>query len=188
MPRSDARMLAEFCMPAAAVGGLAALVSGGLAAIAGLPVGWAVLTGLALGVPIALVGSGYAVLVAKERVPTGVFTPLGVIWMIGYPLARLVNQVTFEYAATGSFGLSEPLWQFLAFQALLSVGFAFGFMWAHEQFGRHWWPRIREHNVYAYRTVEQYKETALALHYRKEDAKAARAARKQRKAAQPGRA
>ncbi len=178
------RMLAEFCVPAASVGVIAAVVAGGLAPFAGLPVGWAVGTGLALGVPIALVGCGYAVLVAKEIVPTGVFTPLGLVWLIGYPLSRLVHQVSFEYAATGEFGLREPLWQFLVFQGLLSVGFAFGFMWAHEQFGRRWWPRIREHNVYAQRTVEQYKETAIVLHERKEAAKAARSRRKQQRAAQ----
>lgn len=183
MARSDLRSLAEFCVPAASVGVITAVIAGGLALFAGLPVGWAVVTGLALGVPIALIGCGYAVLVAKEKVPTGVFTPLGLVWLIGYPLSRLVHQVIFEYAATGELGLREPLWQFLVFQGLLSVGFAFGFMWAHEQFGRRWWPRIREHNVYAHRTVEEYKETALLLHERKEAAKAARARRKKERLA-----
>jgi hypothetical protein len=182
-PRSDLGLLAEFCVPAASVGAIAGIVAGGLGALAGLPVGWAVATGLALGVPIALVGSGYAVLVAKEKVPPGPFAPLGLVWLIGFPLCRLVHQVCFEYAASGRFGLREPLWEFLVFQALLSMGFAFGFMWAHEQFGRRWWPRVREHNVYAYRTTEHYKETALLMHERKEAAQAARARRKQQRAA-----
>ena len=182
-PRSDLRLLAEFCVPAASVGAIAAVVAGGLGALAGLPAGWAVATGLALGVPIALVGSVYAVLVAKEKVPTGPFAPLGLIWLIGFPLSRLVHQVSFEFAATGRVGLREPLWEFLVFQGLLSMGFAFGFMWAHEQFGRRWWPKIREHNVYAYRTTEQYKQTALLMHERKEAAQAARARRKQQRAA-----
>jgi hypothetical protein len=183
VPRSDLRLLAEFCVPAASVGAIAAVLAGGLGALAGLPVGWAVATGLALGVPMALFGSGYAVLVAKEKVPVGPFAPLGLVWLIGFPVSRLIHQVCFEYAATGRFGLSEPLWEFLVFQGLLSMGFAFGFMWAHEQFGRRWWPRVREHNVYAYRTTEQYKHTALQMHERKEAAQAARARRKQQRAA-----
>jgi hypothetical protein len=123
------------------------------------------------------------VLVVKEKVPPDPFAPLALVWFTGFPLSRLVHQVCFEYAATGSFGLTEPLWEFLVFQGLLSMGFAFGFMWAHEQFGRRWWPKIREHNVYAYRTTEQYKSTALQMHEREEAARAARARRKQQRAA-----
>ena len=82
-PRSDLRLLAEFCVPAASIGAVAAVLAGGLGALAGLPVGWAAATGLALGVPIALVGSGYVVLVAKEKVPPGPFAPLALVWLIG---------------------------------------------------------------------------------------------------------
>ncbi len=40
------------------------------------------------------------------------------------------------------------------------MGFAIGFLWMHEQLGRHWWPRILDHNLYAHRCVEQYVELA----------------------------
>ncbi|HET7328877.1 MAG TPA: hypothetical protein VFJ14_16520 [Nocardioidaceae bacterium] len=154
------------------VGLVAAFGAGGLTALAGLPVSWAVITGLALGLPIALFGAGYACLIALEKVPAGVFTPLGLYWAVGFPLAMLSHASVTEWLVTGTPGLpQEPLWQFLAYHALLSVGFAFGFMWAQEQIGRHWWPRIRPHNVYAYRIVEQYKETAAYMHERKEAAK-----------------
>lgn len=183
MPRSDARMLAEFCVPAASVGAVAGLVAGGLAPFAGLSAGWSVATGLALGVPIALVGSLYAVLLAKEKISGNVFLPLGLMWLVGFPLCRLIHQLTFEYAAVGNLGLSRSIVEFLGFQALLSMGFAFGFMWAHEQFGRRWWPKIREHNVYAYRTVESYKQMAVALEYRKVAADSGRTRRRQQRAA-----
>jgi hypothetical protein len=46
------------------------------------------------------------------------------------------------------------------------MGFAIGFLWMHEQLGRHWWPRILDHNQYARRTVEQYAHLAVALEQR----------------------
>lgn len=184
MQRSEARMLAEFALPATAIGAIAWVAAGGLAAVAGQPAGWAITTGFALGLPIALLGAGWAALMALEKVPVGVFTPLGLYWLVGFPLAMLIHASVTEWVFTGAPGLpQEPLWQFLLYHALISVGFGFGFMWAHEKFGRHWWPRIRDHNVYAYRIVEQYKETAQELHDRKEAAKLARARRKQQQEA-----
>lgn len=188
MSRSDVRLLAEFSLPAAAVGLIAALGAGGLAALAGQPAGSAVITGMALGVPIGLFGAGWAVLMALEKVPTGVFAPLALYWFVGFPLAMLCHEVATVWVVTGSPGLREALWQVLAYNALLSVGFAFGFMYAHEQFGRRWWPLVRGHNPYATRIVEQYKQTALALHERKEASKGVRARRKQQRAANAGRA
>lgn len=179
MTRSDARLLAEFAVPAMSVGAIAAFAAGGLTLLAGQPTGWAVVTGLAMGVPMALLGGGYAVLMALQKVPTGVFAPLGAYWLIGFPLAMLVHEMSTVWMVTGSPGLpAGPLWQFFAYHALLSVGFAFGFMFAHEQFGRRWWPRIRDHNPYANRIVEEYKQTALTLEQRKEASRAARARRK----------
>jgi hypothetical protein len=183
MTRSDARLLAEFAVPAMSVGAIAAFAAGGLTLLAGQSAGWAVITGLALGVPIALLGGGYAVLMALKKVPTGVFTPLGIYWLIGFPVAMLVYEISTVWMVTGAPGLPVgPLWQFLAYHALLSVGFAFGFMYAHEQFGRRWWPRIRDHNPYANRIVEEYKQTALMLEQRKNASRAARARRKQQRA------
>lgn len=182
---SDIRALAEFSLPATGVGAIAAVAAGGLGFLAGQPAGMALITGLALGVPIALWGAGWAVLTALEKVPAGVFAPMALYWLVGFPLAMLCHEVATVWAVSGSPGLQEPLWQGLAYAGLLSVGFAFGFMYAFEQFGRRWWPRIREHNVYAYRTVEAHKATATALYVRKESAHAARVQRKKsRKAAQ----
>jgi hypothetical protein len=181
MSKSEVRMLAEFSLPASLVGVIAAIAAGGLGALAGQPAGAAVITGLALGLPIALWGAGWAVLSALQKVPTGIFAPLALYWLVGFPLAMLCYEIATVWVFSGAPGLREPLWQLLAYNAMLSVGFAFGFMYAHEQFGRRWWPRVRDHNVYAYRTVEAHKATALALHERKESAKAVRARRKRQK-------
>lgn len=165
----DVKQMAQYCLPAASVGVAAGLLAGGLAAFAGQPAGWAVLTGLGLGVPLILFGSGYSVLVALGKVPAGVFTPAAFYWLIAFPLSLLVHAIVTEWVFTGRPGLPPDPWQFLAFRALLSMGFAIGFLWMHEQVARFWWPRILDTNQYARRTVGHYSQLATALEARKAD-------------------
>lgn len=167
MDSLEVRQLAEFSVPAATVGVAAGFVAGGLAAFVGQPIGWALVTGLGLAVPLIAFGAGYAVLLALGKLPAGVFAPAAVYWVIGFPLALMAHAVVTEWTVTGTPGLpAEPL-KFLAFRALLSMGFAIGFLWMHEQVGRHWWPRILDHNIYAHRVVKQYVELADSLAQRK---------------------
>ncbi|MFF0344839.1 hypothetical protein [Kribbella sp. NPDC004875] len=161
------KQLAEFTVPAASVGAAGGLIAGGLAAFVGQPAGWAVLSGLGLGVPLILFGAGYAVLVALGKVPAGVFAPAAVYWVIAFPLALMAHAVVTEWVVAGTPGLPPDPWKFLAFRALVSMGFAIGFLWMHEQIGRFWWPHILDHNQYARRTVEQYAHLATALQARK---------------------
>ncbi|RZU16471.1 hypothetical protein EV645_4038 [Kribbella rubisoli] len=164
---ADVKQLAEFSVPALSVGAAAGLIAGGLAAFVGQPAGWAVVTGLGLGVPLMLFGAGYAVLLALGKVPAGVFAPAAVYWVIGFPLSLFVHAIVTEWAVTGTPGVPPDPWKFLAFRALISMGFAIGFLWMHEQLGRHWWPRILDRNQYARRVVEQYVHLAAALEARK---------------------
>jgi hypothetical protein len=161
------KQLAQYCVPAASVGAAAGLVAGGLAAFVGQPAGWAILTGLGLGVPLMLFGSGYAVLVALGKVPVGVFAPAAVYWLIAFPLSLLVHAIVTAWVVTGEPALPADAWQFLAFRALLSMGFAIGFLWMHDQIARFWWPHILDHNQYARRTVSQYTQLSTALQARK---------------------
>lgn len=141
--------LAQYCVPAATVGAAAGLVAGGLAAFVGQPAGWAVLTGLGLGVPLILFGSGYSVLVALRKVPAGVFAPAALYWLIAFPISLLVHAIVTEWVVTGTPGLPAEPWKFLAFRALLSMGFAIGFLWMHDQVARFYWPHILRTNHYA---------------------------------------
>lgn len=159
--------MAEFALPAMAPGAFSGLAAGGLAAFAGQPPLWSVVTGLALGVPLALLGAGYAALMVTEKVPTGVFLVAAGYWLLGFPAAMMIYAIVTEWLVVGQPGLPEQPLGFLLYKALLSTGFAIGFLWVQEQLGRHWWPRIRDHNVYAERTVERYKEAAVALEQRK---------------------
>jgi hypothetical protein len=161
------KQLAEYSVPAVAVGAAAGLVAGGLAAFVGQPAGWAVLTGLGLGVPLMVFGAGYAALVALGKVPAGVFAPAAVYWVVAFPLALLAHAVVTEWVVAGTPGLPPEPWKFLAFRALVSMGFAIGFLWMHEQIGRFWWPRILDRNLYAQRVVTQYSRLAAALEARK---------------------
>ncbi|MEU8221376.1 hypothetical protein [Kribbella sp. NPDC048915] len=164
---TDWKQLAEYSVPALAVGAAAGLIAGGLAAFVGQPAGWAVLTGLGLGVPLMVFGAGYAALVALGKVPAGVFAPAAVYWVVAFPLALLAHAVVTEWVVAGTPGLPPEPWKFLAFRALVSMGFAIGFLWMHEQLGRFWWPRILDHNLYAQRVVAQYSQLAAALEARK---------------------
>ena len=161
------KQLAEYSVPALAVGAAAGLIAGGLAAFVGQHAGWAILTGLGLGVPLMVFGAGYAVLVALGKVPAGVFAPAAVYWVIAFPLALLVHAIVTEWVVAGSPGLPPEPWKFLAFRALVSMGFAIGFLWMQEQIGRFWWPHILDRNPYARRVVEQYTHLATALATRK---------------------
>ncbi|ADB31227.1 hypothetical protein Kfla_2145 [Kribbella flavida DSM 17836] len=182
MTSLNVRQLVEFALPAAAVGVAAGVIAALLGGFAGQPLGWAVVTGLGLAVPLVVFGVGYSALVGLGKAPAGVFAPAAVYWTIGFPLALMVHAITTEFVVTGSPGLPEQVWQFLAFRALLSMGFAIGFLWMHEQLGRYWWPRIMEHNQYARRTVEQYVHLAQSIQTRKEAAARARKKRKARTA------
>ena len=161
------KQLAEFCVPAASVGVAAGVVAGALGVFVGQPVGWAVLTGLGLAVPLALLGAGYAALLALKKIPAGVYAPAALYWALGFPLALFIHAIVTEWVVTGTPGLPPEPWKFLAFRALLSMGFAIGFLWMHEQIGRHWWPRIMHHNLYAHRCVEQYVHLAESMTARK---------------------
>ena len=182
MTITEVRQLAEFSVPASAVGGMAGLVAGGLALFAGQPAGWALITGLALGVPLVLFGAGYAALIATGKFPAGVFTPAALYWLVGFPLSMLVHATVTEWLFVGRLSLPEAPLEFLAYHALLSMGFAIGFLWMQEQLGRHWWPRIRDHNPYAHRCVEQYKELAAAVEERKQATARGRKKRRERAA------
>ena len=173
------RELAEFAVPSYVIGAGAALGAGGLAAFAGQPSGWAVLTGLALGIPIALLGAGYSTLVALQKAPVGVFAPAAAWWFLAFPAAMLVHSIATEWLFTGGPGLpAGPLWQFLLYNAILSMGFAIGFIWLYERITPAWLIQIKDHNSYAERVYTRYVAHAEAVWTARARKRAQRAARR----------
>ncbi|MCA3747908.1 MAG: hypothetical protein IN808_02065 [Rubrobacter sp.] len=178
MNATSVRLLAEVTFPGAVIGLGAGIVAGGVAAVAGLSPGYVVLTTLGLGLPLALFGAGYDLLLASGRIRLGGVTPAVLYWLPAFPLSRLVHEVLLDLGLGRGVALPEALLPFLAYQAILSAGFAIGFLWLHEHLGPLWWPRIRDHNPVAARYVSQYTRHAAAMERRK---------RERRKASETGR-
>jgi hypothetical protein len=120
-------------VPGAAVGLAAGVVAGGLAALVGQPLSWAAVTTVALGVPLSLLGGALGVLLASGRLPRGRFAPVALFWLAGFPLARLVHEIAVGLVIAGRFQLPADLAGFLAYQGLVSLGWAIGFLWLHER-------------------------------------------------------
>lgn len=169
-----ARNLAELSVPGAATGVVAGLVVAMLAVIVGQPVTWAVTGGLVLGLPLTLLGAGYGVLVGLGLARPGVFAPAALYWLVGFPLARLLHESVTPVLLGGGITPPPNLLTFLAYQALVSLGFAIGFIWLLERLTPHWLDRIRAHNPEAQRVYELYTDYAEVVWQAREHRKAAR--------------
>jgi hypothetical protein len=161
-------------LPGLAVGFLAGVVAGGLTAIVGQPVDAALVAALALGVPLALLGGGYTMLLINSKVRLGGFAPVALYWLIGFPLARLLHEVIISWYVGGTPTLPPDTVGFLAFQGIISAGFAIGFLWLHERVAPFWWRRLAETDPAARAVYERYAGHARAIFEARERSRAAR--------------
>jgi hypothetical protein len=160
MNQTQARQTVELVAPGFLIGMIAGAIGGGVAAMGGLPAGYVIATTVGLGVPLGVFGVGYSLLLASGRVRLGGVAPTAVYWLFAFPLARVVHEVFVDVLSGRAVALPDGLVKFVAYQALVSVGFAIGFIWMHEYvFGR-WWVRVRDHNPVAARYVAQYTRQA----------------------------
>ncbi|MEU0493726.1 hypothetical protein ABZ249_31250 [Nocardiopsis sp. NPDC006139] len=173
MPASSALRLGgsaaahlEVAVPGAAIGAVAGLFATGLGMVAGLSPALTGTVGLALGLPLAVLGAAYSVLLARGVFPIGAVAPLALYWLLGFPAARLFDAHMVAWV-TGGTALREPLLSFLALQAMLSFGFTIGFLWLHERTMPHWLMRVRGHNPVAESLFQRYLEHAAHLHRRR---------------------
>ena len=180
MTRSRALQLAEVGVPGAAIGAVCGSLVGGLAALVGQPVGWAAVGALTLGVPLALLGGGYGAIAATGWFRPGVFAPVAIYWMLGFPLSRLVYETVTPVLLGGSPTPPSDVLTFLAFQALVSMGFSIGFIWIHERIAPHWLMRIQDHNPAADRMLAVYVKQASAMWEERESKRARRGAGRDR--------
>jgi hypothetical protein len=158
-----AHQLAEVGAPGAAIGVIAGAIVGGMGVLVGHPVGWAVVSALVLGVPLALLGGGYGVLVALGYFKPGVFAPAALYWMLGFPLSRLLHETVTPVLLGGTPTPPSDVLTFLVFQSLVSMGFAIGFIWTYERIAPTWSTRIKDHNPYAQRVYARYVEHAEVM-------------------------
>lgn len=156
------RDFADLLVPGALVGCCASAFAGTLCLLAGQPLGWAAITAVGLGIPLAAWGAGYTLLLAKGRFRTGVFAPAALYWFVGFPLARLIQETTASAVLDGRLAAPPDPLAFLAYQALVSVGFAIGFLWLHERIAPRWLSHIQHRNPVAARLLAGYVGTAGA--------------------------
>ncbi|MHA6619507.1 hypothetical protein [Pseudonocardia sp. DLS-67] len=177
MSMNQVRQVAEVAVPGAVIGVLAGAFVGGMGALVGLPIGWALTGSVTLGVPLALLGGGYGVFVGLGRIRPGVFTPAAVLWLLGFPLARLLHETMTPVLLGGSPAPPDNIATFLAFQALISPGFAIGFVWMFERLTPPWLLSIKDRNPIAEEAYSRYAVHAAVLWEARERKRARRAGR-----------
>lgn len=159
------RNRAELALPGALVGVFSGAFAGLLALLGGQPPSWATVNAVTLALPLALLGAGYGLLLTRETFRPGVFAPAAVYWFAGFPLARLGHEACTDLVLSGRVAIPGGAASFLLFQALVSVGFAIGFLWVHERIMPRWLLRVQDHNPGARRLLAHYLQ--LAEHVRR---------------------
>jgi hypothetical protein len=147
----DRRQVAELSLPGAAIGLLGGMIAGGLAALGGLSPALAVFSIITLGLPLAAVGAYYDILLAKGKVPLGPLAPMAVVWLVGFPVCRIFHAVALALFDSSDVVVPNGWVDFIVYNILLSIPFAIGFWWLHENFAPRWWMHIEDRNPAAHR-------------------------------------
>ncbi|MEV4011905.1 hypothetical protein AB0J35_15495 [Nonomuraea angiospora] len=157
----DGRHSLELALPGASIGAVAGAMAGGLTLFAGQPTGMAALSALSLALPLALFGGLYGVLLGHGVFRPGTFGPVGLYWVAAFPVSRLAQE------SLVGIGLADGVLPFLAYQAMVSLGFAIGFVWLHERIMPHWLIRRAAANPLAKGLLGLYVQHAGMLRARK---------------------
>jgi hypothetical protein len=174
----DRRQVAELSVPGAAIGLLGGVIAGGLLAISGLSLAITLLAGVLLAVPLAVAGGVYEILLAKGRLPMGTLSGAAMLWAVAWPVIRVVHGAVVDLIAGNGIATPNGIVGFFIYQMIVSVPFAIGFWWLHENFAPRWWFHIRDRNPVANHWIRvqlQYAGAAEEEKQRKNERRAARA-------------
>jgi hypothetical protein len=161
------RQVVELTLPGVAIGLLAGAILGVILAAGGEPFHVALFAAATLGLPLAAAGAGYEILLAQGRIPLGYLTPVALYWAVAFTVARVFQTALLDIYAGSEVAVPHGWLDFLAYQALVSVGFGIGYWWLHENFAPLWWIRIRERNPVADHFVRIKLQLAGALEARR---------------------
>ena len=139
----------EMALPGAMIGPLGGLIAGAFAAMGGLPLPVVLVAAFGLGVPLALGGAAYELLLATGRFPLGTLAPAAMLWSVVFPVSCVVAAALVDVAAGSSVAVPNGWLAFVVYQVLVAVPFAIGFWWLHENFVPRWWFHIRDRNPVA---------------------------------------
>ena len=179
-PNLTRRQIAELTLPGVIVGMLGGMIVGGLAAFGDLSLGVTLFAGVTFAVPLALAGAGYELLVARGKLPLSVLTPVALYWAIAFPVVRVLHAGVLSLYAGDEVAVPFGWVDFIVYQVLLSVGFAIGYWWLHENFAPRWWFHLRDRNPVAnffIRHQLEYAAIAERERERKRSVAAAKAGR-----------
>jgi hypothetical protein len=174
----DGRQVAELSAPGAAIGLLGGVIAGGLLAITGLSLPITLVATVLLAVPLALAGAAYEILLAKGRLPMGTLSGAAMLWAVAWPVIRVVHGALIDLIAGNGIATPGGILSFFVYQMLVSVAFAIGFWWLHENFAPRWWFHIRDRNPVANHYIRvqlQYADKAEAEKDLQRQRRAARA-------------
>jgi hypothetical protein len=143
------QQVVQLTLPGVAIGLLGGVILGVVVGGGGEPFHVALFAAVTLGVPLAVAGAGYEILVAQGRIPLGMLTPVALYWAVAFTLARVFQTALLDLYAGAEVAVPYGWLDFLAYQALVSAGFGIGYWWLHENFAPLWWIRIRERNPVA---------------------------------------
>jgi hypothetical protein len=143
------RQVVELTLPGVAIGVIGGAILGVVVAGGGEAFHVALFAGVTLGVPLAVAGAGYEILLAQGRIPLGMLTPVALYWAVAFTVARVFQTVLLNLYAGSEVAVPHGWLDFVTYQALVSVGFGIGYWWLHENFAPLWWLRIRERNPVA---------------------------------------
>lgn len=143
------RQVAELLVPGAAIGLFAGVIAGGLGVMGGLSLALSLVAAVSLAVPLALGGAIYDLLLTMGRIPLGPLAPMAIFWIVAFPIARIMNAAIVNLVAGDPVAVPHGWLDFIVYNMLLSVGFAIGFWWMHQNYAPRWWFRIRGRNPLA---------------------------------------
>jgi hypothetical protein len=177
------RQVVELTLPGVAIGVLGGVILGVVVGGGGASFDVALFAAVTLGVPLAAAGAGYELLLAQGRIPLGVLTPVALYWAVAFTVCRVFQTALLDLYAGSDVAVPHGWLDFVAYQALVSVGFGIGYWWLHENFAPLWWLRIRDRNPVAEHFVSvklQYAEAADAQRARRQQRHQARRAKRRR--------
>jgi hypothetical protein len=143
------RQIVELTLPGVTIGVLGGVILGVVVAGGGEPFHVALFAAVTLGVPLAVAGAGYEILVAQGRIPLGMLTPVALYWAVAFTVARVFQTALLNLYAGSEVAVPHGWLDFVTYQALVSVGFGIGYWWLHENFAPLWWIRISGRNPVA---------------------------------------
>jgi hypothetical protein len=175
----DRRQVLELAAPGAAIGLLGGVIAGALLAISGLSLAITLVAAVLLAVPLAAAGGVYEILLAKGRLPMGTLAGAAMVWAVAWPVIRVVHGAVVDLIAGNGIATPNGILGFFIYQMLVSVPFAIGFWWLHENFAPRWWFRIRDRNPVANHFIRVQLQYADSAEEEKQAQKERRAAKAQ---------